>query len=46
MLFFPREDAGGFESRIRPPDPQRVVKGDLRGGVSETPYKKVGPVSV
>ena len=31
---------------IRPPYPQRVVKGDLRGGVSESPYKKVGPVSV
>ena len=24
----PREDAGGFKSRIRPPYPQRVVKGD------------------
>ena len=36
----------GFESRIRPPYPQRVVEGDLRGGVSESPLKKVGPVSV
>ena len=24
----PREDAGGLKSRIRPPYPQRVVKGD------------------
>ena len=26
--FFPNEDAGGFKSRIRPPYPQPVVKGD------------------
>ena len=38
----PREDAGGFKSRIRPPYPKCVVK----GAVSESPYKKVGPASV
>ena len=27
-LNHPREDAGDFKSRIRPPYPQRVVKGD------------------
>ena len=38
------EDAGGFKSRIRPPYPQRVVKGDYLGGVSKSPHEKVGPV--
>ena len=42
----PRKDAGGFKSRIRPPYPQRVVNKTNLGGVSESPYKKVGPVSV
>ena len=30
-LSAPREDAGGFKPRIRPPYPQRVVKGGLNG---------------
>ena len=36
----------GVKSRICHPYPQRVVKTTNRGGVSESPYKKVGPVSV
>ena len=31
MTFDPSGDAGGFKPRIRPPYPQRVVKGDLMG---------------
>ena len=37
----------GFKSKIRPPYPQRVVKKAIKcGGVSESSYKKGGPVSV
>ena len=43
MLYslFPRKDPG-VKSKICPTYPQRVVK----GVVSESPYKKSGPVSV
>ena len=36
----------GFKSRIRPSYLQRVVKATKWDGVSESPYKKGGPVSV
>ena len=28
LVYCPRKDAGGFKSRIRPPYPKHVVKGD------------------
>ena len=37
---------GGGESRIHAPYPKHVVKATKWGGVSESPYKKVGTVSV
>ena len=45
---YPREEAGGFKSRIRSPYPQRVVKSVRCVGItwSESPYKKVSTMSV
>ena len=38
--------ARGVKSRMCPPYPQRDRKRRLNGAVSESPYKKGGPVSV
>ena len=41
--FFPREDAEGFKSRIRPPYPQRVAKGDYMEVCRNHRIKRVVP---
>ena len=47
LSILPQVRAQGFKTRMYPLYPQRDRKRRLNGGgVSESPYKKVGPVSV